>query len=353
MSASLPGDRELPRSQFDLSTYAGRVRHAITLTDPSTLFAGKSGLESAKQLVTKYKTGEIKDMTPELWNAKKIVDSTLHPDTGEAVFLPFRMSSFVLSNLVVTVGMLQPGLGTVGTVGWQIANQSLNVAVNSSNANKSSPMTTATLAKSYGIAVTASCSVALGLNALVPRLRVAPSTRNILKRLIPFAAVASAGALNAYIMRRGEIVTGIDVRPVISDEQKKRLQEEGKSERDIPSLGRSQKAAKLAVYETAASRVFNNSPIMIIPAMVLYHIQEKQAWYKRLMAKQWVQSRPKVAMMVPIGLNLGLITVVSFVALPLALAVFPQQQEISADDLEPEFHGKGGDRGKVWFNRGL
>jgi len=32
-------------------------------------------------------------------------------DTGEAVFLPFRMSCFVLSNLVVTVGMLTPGLG--------------------------------------------------------------------------------------------------------------------------------------------------------------------------------------------------------------------------------------------------
>lgn len=47
----------------------------------STLFAGTSGLEKAKQLVTKYKTGEIKDMTAELWNAKKIVDSTLHPGT--------------------------------------------------------------------------------------------------------------------------------------------------------------------------------------------------------------------------------------------------------------------------------
>jgi hypothetical protein len=50
-------------------------------------------------------------MTPELWRAKKIVDSTLHPDTGEPVFLPFRMSCFVLSNLVVTAGMLTPGLG--------------------------------------------------------------------------------------------------------------------------------------------------------------------------------------------------------------------------------------------------
>ena len=72
-------------------------------------------------------------MSPELWRAKKVVDSTLHPgemllaptkcyhgltdshashaDTGEPVFLPFRMSCFVLSNLVVTAGMLTPGLG--------------------------------------------------------------------------------------------------------------------------------------------------------------------------------------------------------------------------------------------------
>ena len=31
-------------------------------------------------------------------------------DTGEPVLLPFRMSSFVLSNLIVTGGMLTPNL---------------------------------------------------------------------------------------------------------------------------------------------------------------------------------------------------------------------------------------------------
>lgn len=319
----------------------------------STLFAGKTGLDRAKQLITDYRTGKIEHMSPELWKAKKIIDSTVHPDTGEPVFLPFRMSCFVLSNLIVTAGMLQPGLGTKGIIAWQVTNQSLNVAINSANANKSSPMTFEELAKSYAVAVTASCSVALGLNSMVPRLKVSESARNILKRLVPFAAVASAGALNAYLMRRGEIVTGIDVRPVLSEEDKRKLEAEGKSESDVPSLGRSQKAAKIAVYETAASRVFNNSPIMIIPPMILYHIETKQQWYKNLLEKEWIKARPRIAKAIPIGLNLGLITAISYCALPLALAVFPQQQEISADSLEPEFHGKGGKDGKVIFNRGL
>jgi hypothetical protein len=44
-----------------------------------TLFVSSSGLENAKQLVSSYKKGEAKVMTPEIWQAKKVVDSTLHP----------------------------------------------------------------------------------------------------------------------------------------------------------------------------------------------------------------------------------------------------------------------------------
>ena len=77
----------------------------------STLLVSAAGLEHAKAQVTLYKAGATASMTPELWQAKKVVDSTLHPDTGQPVLLPFRMSCFVLSNLVVTAGMLTPGLG--------------------------------------------------------------------------------------------------------------------------------------------------------------------------------------------------------------------------------------------------
>lgn len=44
-----------------------------------TLLVSRDGLEKAKGLITNYKLGKIREMTPELWQAKKIVDSTIHP----------------------------------------------------------------------------------------------------------------------------------------------------------------------------------------------------------------------------------------------------------------------------------
>ncbi|KAL4938801.1 hypothetical protein BDV06DRAFT_46643 [Aspergillus oleicola] len=327
MSASLPGDRDLPSSQYDLSTYWGRVRHAADISDPRMLLVSPAGLEHARRLVSSYKQNEIKTMNPELWRAKKVVDSTLHPDTGEPVFLPFRMSCYVLSNLVVTAGMLTPGLQTTGTLLWQIANQSLNVAINNANSNKSTPLSVSQMAKSYLMAVSASCSVALGLNALVPRLKnVSPNTKLILGRLVPFAAVSSASALNVFLMRSEEIRQGIDVYPV--------PEKEGEQ---VQSLGRSKKAAKIAVGETAISRVLNATPIMVVPPLILVQLEKRKLLSPRMV----------------LPANLGLVLATSLFALPLALGAFPQRQAISASSLEEEFWNRGGKDGKVEFNRGM
>ncbi|MCJ1469861.1 hypothetical protein MMC07_008505 [Pseudocyphellaria aurata] len=337
MSASLPGKRELPASQYDLNTYWGRVKQSAEISDPRTLFVSTTGLENAKKLISSYKQGHGKTMTPELWQAKKVVDSTLHPDTGEAVFLPFRMSCFVISNLIVTAGMLTPGLQTTGTLLWQITNQSLNVAINNANANKSTPLSTSTMVQSYFLAVSASCSVALGLNAIVPRLkRLSPGTKTVLTRLVPFAAVASAGALNVFLMRGEEIRQGIDVYPVLGKEEKAQQEKYGTS---VPSLGKSKKAATLAVGETALSRVLNSTPIMVLPPLVLVRLQQAQ----------WLKSRPRLVLPV----NLGLILTTSIFALPLALAAFPQRQIVKASTLEEKFWDKGGSDGNVEFNRGI
>lgn len=236
------------------------------------------------------------------------------------------MSCFVLSNLVVTVGMLTPGLGTRGTIFWQIANQSLNVAINTSNANKSHPLSTGQLATSYALAVSASCSIAVGLNSVVPRLTsLSAGLRTTLGRLVPFAAVASAGVLNVFLMRGEEIRRGIDVFRAPS----------GSSDADDRPVGRSRRAALIAVSETALSRVINATPIMVLPPLVLLRLQRQR----------WLAANPRLVLPV----NVGLILATSLVALPCALGVFPARQRVPGRWLEAEF------RDVEWleFNRGL
>jgi tricarboxylate carrier len=299
-------------------------------------------------------------MTSDLWSAKKVVDATIHPDTGEPVFLPFRMSCFIFSNLLVTAGMLQPGLTTRGVLGWQITNQTINVLINSANANKSSPLSIPQMATSFVLAVGASCGVALGLGRAVDKLSVAemkdgikqsrgvtPHFKMILGRLVPFAAVATAGIVNVGLMRGGEIASGIDIFP------SRREDAEEKNE----SLGKSRKAAVIAVGETAISRVLNATPIMVIPPLVLVQLQ-----------RGFLKRRPGLTVPVNIGLFIflllgagfwgtnrcaGLIFATSVFALPLALGAFLQRQKVKAETLEKEFHGCGGEGGLVEFNRGI
>jgi tricarboxylate carrier len=273
-------------------------------------------------------------MNEEIWQAKKIVDSTIHPDTGEKVFLPFRMSAFVLVNLIVTAGMLTPNLKTRGTLFWQITNQSLNVAINTSNANKSHPLSMKKLVTSYCLAVSASCSVALGLNALVPRLKsLSPATKVTLGRLVPFAAVASAGALNVFLMRGEEIRNGIDIFRVTKDSSS------GEEDVDKTPLGQSKRAATLAVSETALSRIINATPIMVIPPLILLRMQKTAL----------LQRRPGLTL----PINLALILGVSVFALPAALGVFPSRQRVAVSWVEEEYRDTLGNDGEVEFNRGL
>ncbi|ANB11956.1 Fsf1p [Sugiyamaella lignohabitans] len=327
MASSVPGNRPLPESRYDLSTYMGRVRHCAEVSDPRMLFNTSKDIELARKLIGDYKNSDG-PMTPELWRAKRVLDSTLHPDTGLPVVLPFRMSSYVLSNLVVTVGMLTPGLGTAGTLFWQIANQSLNVAVNTANANKSHPLSTQQLITNYLLAVSGSCSVALGLNAIVPRLKnVSASTKTILSRLVPFAAVVSAGIVNVFLMRGEEIRKGITVHDPETNEP----------------VGTSKTAAKYAVGETALSRVITATPIMVFPPLILYRLQ-----------RGILRGKSNLAVT---AANLGLITITSFAVLPFALGVFPTKRVKSTTQLEPELsnlkNSKGTPVSEVWFNRGM
>jgi hypothetical protein len=57
----------------------GRILRGELLIFRRTLLVGREGLDHAKKLISGYKQGKVRDMNAELWSAKKIVDSTLHP----------------------------------------------------------------------------------------------------------------------------------------------------------------------------------------------------------------------------------------------------------------------------------
>ena len=67
-AASMPACQNTPRAY-------------TCLTRSRTLFVRRAALEDATSLLARYEAGEIRSMTPELWRAKKVVDSTLHPGT--------------------------------------------------------------------------------------------------------------------------------------------------------------------------------------------------------------------------------------------------------------------------------
>ena len=89
-------------------------------------------------------------------------------------------------------------------------------------------------------------------------------------------------------MRGEEIRQGINVFPVLTDEEKLRVE---RGELEVEPLGKSKKAATLAVGETAISRVLNATPIMVLPPLILVRLQKTQ----------WLQQRPRMTTPVNLG----------------------------------------------------
>ncbi|KWU41149.1 Tricarboxylate/iron carrier, partial [Rhodotorula sp. JG-1b] len=302
----------------------GRWRHFASITSPLTLLASSDDLKRAQKLLKEYQEGVGEGRKAwghedqyGVWKAKQC-EKCSPTDTGEPVPLPFRLSAFVPTNLVIVAGMLMPNPSLKSVIFWQWANQSLNVAVNYSNANKSISMSTGEIASAYAAATVASCSIAVGLSQLVPRLRVSPAARSLLGKLVPFAAVASAGCVNIGLMRWKEMRdAGISVFPP-SDPKT------GHPNNEV--LGKSSIAGTYAVGQTAASRVLTNIPTLILPPIIITLLEKRGAF-----------KGPNGRRLSTVT-NLGLIGVSLLVFLPPAIAAFPSRASIDPKKLEKQFH---------------
>lgn len=328
----MPPKYNLDANRYDQSSYLGRVRHFLTVIDPTTLLTTDAQLAASKQLIADYKAGKVTDndvTEKQLWRAKQLQDAIVHPDTQEAIPVALRWSAFVPANVPMVVGMMAHAHSLPMTMFWQWANQSYNVCVNYGNRNASIEMSNQQIATAYGSAVAVSMGVAAGLKTAFGKVdmkKMPPFAGRMLPLLVPYFAVASAGAFNVSMMRWNEMEVGVNVKDA-----------------DGNTVGVSKEAGKKALITSALSRIALPVPVLMAPPLVTSAVN----------AAGLMPKNPRLQMLV----NVGIVTACLWGALPLAIGIFPQEMEVPVTELEPEFHdlkNAAGDKiNSLFFNKGL
>jgi hypothetical protein len=174
VTASSVPNFEPTAQRFDQSTFVGRFSKMVLGCDPVLLTYSQAATLNSKAMVQDYQNLLLNlpaDMTSTqmhraLWEAQRIASASLHPDTGDVIPAPFRMSGFVPFNGPICVSMVA-STSTPALLMWAWINQSQNALVNYYNRNASSEMTNKTLMTSYGTAVVSALTVAFGLATLI------------------------------------------------------------------------------------------------------------------------------------------------------------------------------------------
>jgi len=306
---------DLSKPQYDQNTYWGRVSHFSKLTDPRNLALSDSELTRARDIVNRHKSGENTGLSvAALWNEKYKYDSAYHPESGQKMFLPGRMSAWVPANMCITGAMLAFQKTPGQIIFWQFANQSVNAAVNFTNRSGGDEIPTTTLACNFVGATTLAVGVAMGVKRFAPKS---------LSRLSPFFAVCAANCLNTPLMRSSELTSGVRV---IDEDEK--------------HLGDSVTAAQQAIGQVCGVRIACAVPAMVIP---LYGMMALERRFPQLVKRPMAAPAIQVAL---VGISLLL-------ANPLTCALFPQCAGISIDRLEEPIRANGQPGQTVYFNRGL
>jgi tricarboxylate carrier len=326
-------DDEVPRfdpngTRYDSSSYAGRLRNILSAINPATLLLSDAEVAASQARLRAFRENgnalPLGVTDADMWTAQQQVAAVIHPATGEPISPTIgRMSAFIFPNCITAAGMLMHGPTSVGAgVFWQWVNQSYNCANNYANRSSADVDMTA-LAQSYGLAVGAACSIALGAGAVVKRV---PALRNA-GLLVPYVATVVAGGSNVAFTRINEMTDGIAVYDGDGDE-----------------LGVSVAAGRAAVFNTVLTRsAFLPVFPLLFPPMIVSAAKKAK----------WIRAGTPAAVVFEVC------TIVLFmgIGLPAALALQPQKMNLNVADLEEQFQGvdpkTGLQRTIVFANKGL
>ncbi|KAF2893306.1 hypothetical protein ILUMI_12862 [Ignelater luminosus] len=313
---------------WDQSTFVGRFKHFLWVTDPRTCIEKEDVLDNAKVLVEQYRKGTEPPGTDleQIIYAKKLYESAFHPDSGEKQNVFGRMSFQVPGGMAITGAMLQWYRTIPAVIFWQWVNQSFNALVNYTNRNAQSPVSTTQLGVAYVSATASAMITAIGCKTYWQK-RASP----FVQRYVPFAAVAAANFVNIPLMRQTEILYGIDV----EDEKGRKVCQ-------------SKYAAVKGITQVIFSRVVMCAPGMLILPIIMERL-EKYKWMQQI--------KPLHGPIQVMFVGCFLVFMV-----PTACALFPQKCSITTTTLarlEPAEFEKlqkvcGADiPPRVYFNKGL
>ncbi|CAD7937224.1 unnamed protein product [Amoebophrya sp. A120] len=310
------------KTRYDVSTYWGRVKLMRDMTDPSSLLCTEEELVAYQNLLKSWSARKkySEEENLKFWEAKKVVDATIHPVTGEVMFLPGRMSAYVPANLPVTSGMVILSQRSLGqTVFWQWLNQTINVACNYVN-RSGAAIDDNKLLFSYVLACSSAVGIAVGLN----RLSKSVVLLQRLGLLTPYLAVCAANAANMISTRMEEWQTGVPV-----------------FDQDGRRLGISAKAGWEGVWQTLVNRGWITPlPFLAVPPVVLAGL------------RPFIPAGPMM-----IATEIAVVGAAMYYSLPFTLALSQQTLELDPKSLEPEFHNlklkNGQPVEKIFCNKGL
>ena len=328
-----------PKSErFDQSTFVGRLSKMLLACDPSLLVYSGAEVQRCKALVEDYEN-QLKnlpegvteiEMSRKLWEAQRVAGAALHPDTGDTIPHPFRMSGYVPFNGPICVAMVA-SQSTSALLFWSWVNQSQNALVNYYNRNAASEMTNETLMKSYAAAVGSALTVAFGLATFIQK-RYSPAQAKNLLKWVAFPSAVVASSLNCYIVRSPEIDTGV---PLVNSDGD-----------DVLPNETSKIAAERGVNSTTLSRAMLQAPVYFLPPLLMGAVPP----LRNAIMRNPVMRVPMTTYLLLVCFGIGL---------PASVAVFPQMGEIKVEDAEEKYHNlqdekNGGKPYKVlYYNKGL
>ncbi|KAL2620926.1 hypothetical protein R1flu_001131 [Riccia fluitans] len=310
---------------MDEETYLQRVTRIFNMMDIRTAVVTDAEVDAAVKLLRDREAGKVDAAEEQLNRAQKLKDAVVHPDTGEKIFLPLRLSFIIPCNLILDTLMLS-ARGFAQNVGAQFLNQTYNCAHYYANRNASNEEGVHKIFEAYMGATASSVGTVLGLHALVDKVPKSTPWKPIVRRMVPFCAVAAADFLNLGITRRNEVIHGIKVMDSNGDE-----------------LGHSRKAGVRAVGACIAGRIAAAAPILVIPPLILHRLEKTKVYIQRPNLRI-----PTLMAMVAFSIQ---------VSVPLCIGVFQQHAVVSVRKLEDELQGRvdrfGNPITHVYYNKGV